>query len=132
LWDTDEQDLGDVFDDGSFGLGEGAQLLAGEAVHEQGDEVDDPRPGQPVDGLIDVAFDGLQRVDAAELLVEGLDGAGEGLAADRVHGLVAERHGPASLGHDAAGGNRWWGVGAGDLAAAGGPARGGAGDQACL
>ena len=26
--DTDEQDLGHLFDDGSFGLGEGAQLLA--------------------------------------------------------------------------------------------------------
>jgi hypothetical protein len=41
--DTDEQHLGHLFDDGSFGLGEGAQLLAGEAVDEQGDEVDHPR-----------------------------------------------------------------------------------------
>ena len=27
--DTDEQDLGHLFDDGSFGLGQGAQLLPG-------------------------------------------------------------------------------------------------------
>jgi hypothetical protein len=65
--DTDEQDLGHVFDDGSFGLGEGAQLLAGEPVNEQGDEVDHPCPREPADGLIHVAFDGLQRVDAPEL-----------------------------------------------------------------
>jgi len=40
--DTDEQDLRDVAHDGSLGLGEGAQPFAGEAVHEQGDEVDHP------------------------------------------------------------------------------------------
>ena len=52
----------------------------------------------------------------------------EGLAGERVHGGVAEGHGPASLGHGgtSSGG---WGVGAGDLAAAGGPARGRAGDH---
>jgi hypothetical protein len=43
--DTDEQDLRHVFDDGSFGLGQCAQLLAGEAVDEQRDEVDHPGPG---------------------------------------------------------------------------------------
>ena len=90
-------------------------------MHEQGDEVDHPGALEPVDGLVDVAFDGLQGVDAAEFGGQGLDGAGEGLAADRVHGLVAERHGPASFGHSRTGGTRWLGVGAGDLAAAGGP-----------
>jgi hypothetical protein len=34
--DADEQDLGDVLHESSFGSGEGAQALAGEAVHEQG------------------------------------------------------------------------------------------------
>jgi hypothetical protein len=76
--DTDEQDLGDVAHDGSLGLGEGAQALAGEAVDEQGDEVDHPGAGHTVDGLVHEPFDGFQRVDAAELLVEGLDAAGEG------------------------------------------------------
>ena len=49
-----------------------AQLLPGEAVHEQGDEVDHPCPRQPVDRLVHVAFDGLQREDPAELLGQRL------------------------------------------------------------
>ena len=44
-----EQDLGGVLHQGSLALGEGAQALSGEAVHEQEDEVDHPGPGQAVD-----------------------------------------------------------------------------------
>jgi hypothetical protein len=76
--DTDEQDLGDVAHDGSLGLGEGTEALAGEAVDEQGDEVDHPGPAHAVDGLVHEPFDGLQRVDATELLGQRLDRAGEG------------------------------------------------------
>jgi hypothetical protein len=60
--DTDEQDLGDVLHDGSFGLGEGAEAFSGEAVDEQGDEVDHPGARQPGDGLVHEPLDGLQRV----------------------------------------------------------------------
>jgi hypothetical protein len=58
--DTDEQDLGHLFDDGSFGLGQGTQPLTSEPVDEQGDEVDHPGPGHAVDRLVDEALDGLE------------------------------------------------------------------------
>jgi hypothetical protein len=38
--DTDEQHLGHVLHDGSFGLAKGAQPVAGEPVYEQRDEFD--------------------------------------------------------------------------------------------
>jgi hypothetical protein len=124
--DAHEQHLRDLLDDGPFGLGQGAEPLTAEAVHEQGDEVDHPGPGHAVDRLVDEALDRLQREDAAELLVQGLDGAGERLAADRVHCGAIRWHGPASSGN---GGTAAAGRGrlAVDGAAAGRPVSGGAG-----
>ncbi len=114
--DADEQDLGDVLHDGSFGLGEGAELLAGEPVDEQGEEVDHAGALEPVDGLVDVALDGLQRPDATELLVQGGDGGGEGLAAD---GVELPRHGGASFEGGRLGGERRYRLGVGDPTPAG-------------
>jgi hypothetical protein len=37
-----------------------ARSCSRRSVHEQGDEVDHPGALEPVDGLVDVAFDGLQ------------------------------------------------------------------------
>jgi hypothetical protein len=128
--DTDEQDLGDVLGDHAFGLGQGPEPLAAVAVDEQGDEVDHPGTRHAVDRLVHIAFHGFEGKDAAELLGQRLDGAGEGLAGERVHGGVAEGHGPASLGHGGTGNSGLGGVSSGDLAAAGGPARRVIGDQA--
>jgi hypothetical protein len=94
----------------------------GEPVDEQGNEVDHSGTGQLVDRLVDVALDGLQREDAAELLAQPLDRAGEGGPAERVHGLVAERHRAASLRVGAARGRLGSGGGV-DGAAAGHPGR---------
>ena len=85
--DANEQHLGLLLGDESFGLPERLESLAGEAVGEHRDEDIDLRLAEQVDRLGDVACDRLARERSGELVLQCLGGLLDVLSGDGIEHL---------------------------------------------